>query len=204
MSILLVSLITVFLGILWCSLFEWVLHRYIMHRPVHFMGINLTYPFARHALTHHKAFDGEKRYHAQDGQNKSLIRMAWWAGPVLVLSMEIPFVSFGVLFFLFSSMSFAIWLLPIIGGICATLYFVAYEYFHWLMHDPKNRILERSRIFHFINGHHVLHHKFDDNNLNVVFPFADWLLGTLLLRSDTSFNQPQGASVPNVQPLNIE
>jgi hypothetical protein len=37
-------------------------------------------------------------------------------------------------------------------------------------------------------------------NYNVVFPLADLLLGTLLLRSKVKFKQAEGPSVPNVQP----
>ena len=37
-------------------------------------------------------------------------------------------------------------------------------------------------------------------NFNVVFPLADFLLGTLLLRSKIHFKQAVGPAVPNVQP----
>ena len=37
-------------------------------------------------------------------------------------------------------------------------------------------------------------------NFNVVLPFADLCLGTLLLRSKVHFKQAEGPAVPNVQP----
>jgi hypothetical protein len=37
-------------------------------------------------------------------------------------------------------------------------------------------------------------------NFNVVFPLADFVFGTLLLRSKISFAQAEGPAVPNVQP----
>ena len=37
-------------------------------------------------------------------------------------------------------------------------------------------------------------------NFNVVMPLADAVLGTLILRSQVSFVQVTGPSVPNVQP----
>jgi multisubunit Na+/H+ antiporter MnhG subunit len=200
MYILIIILTTIALGILWCSLFEWTLHRFVMHRPVHFLGVNITYPFEKHALTHHRTFTGEAHYHIQNEQSKEVIRMAWWAGPALVFLTEAPFLLIGVFFYLFSSILHASWLIPLLGILTSSLYFFSYEYFHWLMHDPKNRLFERTRVFRFINGHHVLHHKFDGNNLNVVFPFANWLFGTLLLRSHTTFQQPRGPAVPDVQP----
>jgi hypothetical protein len=37
-------------------------------------------------------------------------------------------------------------------------------------------------------------------NFNVVFPLADFCLGTLLVRSKIQFAQAMGPSVPDVQP----
>ncbi|WP_256199101.1 hypothetical protein [Verrucomicrobium spinosum] len=37
-------------------------------------------------------------------------------------------------------------------------------------------------------------------NFNVVFPLADLVLGTLMLRAKTHFAQARGPSVPDVQP----
>jgi hypothetical protein len=82
---------------------------------------------------------------------------------------------------------------------CA-LYFTAYEYMHWCMHLPKKRHVERSGIFYWLNGHHLLHHRYMHKNFNVVLPLADLLLGTMRLRSKIAFPQPQGPAVPNVQP----
>jgi hypothetical protein len=39
-----------------------------------------------------------------------------------------------------------------------------------------------------------------NKNFNVVFPLADFCLGTLLLRSKVSFAQARGPAVPDVQP----
>jgi sterol desaturase/sphingolipid hydroxylase (fatty acid hydroxylase superfamily) len=68
------------------------------------------------------------------------------------------------------------------------------------MHLPKGRHMERSGIFYRLNGHHLLHHRYMNKNFNVVLPLADLLLGTIRLRSKIGFLQPQGPSVPNVQP----
>jgi len=81
-----------------------------------------------------------------------------------------------------------------------TLYFTAYEYMHWCMHLPKQRHVERSGIFYRLNGHHLLHHRYMHKNFNVLLPFADLCLGTLLLRSKVHFKQAEGPAVPNVQP----
>ena len=79
-------------------------------------------------------------------------------------------------------------------------YYGAYEYMHWSMHLPKARRVERSWIFYRLNGHHLLHHRYMHKNFNVVMPFADLCLGTLLLRSKIKFPQARGEAVPDVQP----
>jgi sterol desaturase/sphingolipid hydroxylase (fatty acid hydroxylase superfamily) len=71
------------------------------------------------------------------------------------------------------------------------------------MHLPRKRVLERSGLFFRLNGHHILHHRYMHKNFNVVFPLADFCLGTLLLRSKIAFPQPVGAAVPDLQPQTI-
>jgi sterol desaturase/sphingolipid hydroxylase (fatty acid hydroxylase superfamily) len=71
------------------------------------------------------------------------------------------------------------------------------------MHLPKQRRLEKGRLFQRLNGHHVLHHRYMHKNFNVVLPIADLVLGTLLLRSKTRFAQVTGPSVPDLQPLAV-
>ncbi len=175
-------------GIIFASFFEWVLHRYVMHRPVG----RFVYPFEAHAIVHHRTFKADHTYHLIHEADKYTIPMAWWNGPVLVLCCQIPFL-------IASIMMGNYWLLP--GSfISCSGYYAAYEYMHWCMHLPKRRNLERSWIFFRLNGHHLLHHRYMHKNFNVVLPLADLFTGTLMLRSKISFAQAQGAPVPNVQP----
>ena len=178
-------------GIFVSSLFEWTLHRFVMHKPVG----NFRYPFERHALVHHQIFKADHSYHLRDEKDKETIPMAWWNGPVLIMFGLSPFLAFS--FFLQK------WGLLCGAGIAFTLYYTAYEYMHWCMHLPKKRHIERSGIFFRLNGHHLLHHRYMHRNFNVVLPLADLMLGTLLLRSKVSFNQAKGPTVPDVQPRNL-
>jgi hypothetical protein len=176
------------LAAVYASFFEWVLHRYIMHRPV--PGFH--YPFERHALVHHRIFKADPSYHLRREEDKHTIPMAWWNGPVLILVGAVPLVILA-------------WRLghwALLGGAipaCAG-YYAAYEYLHWCMHLPRKRYVERSGIFFRLNGHHLLHHRYLGRNFNVVLPLADLCLGTLLLRSRVHFKQARGPSVPDVQP----
>ena len=172
----------------YASFFEWVLHRYLMHRP---LG-RFRYPFERHALVHHRVFRADHTYHLIRPQDARTIPMAWWNGPLLILLGIQPFV--------LAAWFTGAWAI-LAGAIPACmLYYAAYEYMHWCMHLPKKRPVERSGIFFRLNGHHLLHHRYQKQNFNVVLPLADLCLGTLLLRSKVQFPQARGPAVPDVQP----
>ena len=176
-------------GVVFASFFEWTLHRYVMHRPVW----NFRYAFQAHAVVHHQVFKSDTTYHLIDEKDKETIPMAWWNGPVLIMIGVVPFALFS---WLLGQWGFAL------GGMIAFgAYYGFYEYIHWCMHLPKARRVEKPRWFRKLNGHHLLHHRYMHKNFNVVFPLADYFLGTLLLRSAKPFMQATGPSVPNVQPL---
>ena len=171
------------------SFFEWTLHRYVMHRPVG----KFRYPFETHAVVHHHVFKADHTYHLIDEKDKETIPMAWWNGAVLVLLANLPMAVI--------AWSTGLWAL-LYGGLAAvTTYYCVYEWIHWCMHLPKKRRTEQSWIYFRLNGHHLLHHRYMHKNFNVVMPLADWMLGTLLVRSRIAFKQATGPAVPNVQPL---
>ncbi len=177
-------------GVAFSSLFEWVLHRYFMHRPT----AGIRYPFERHALVHHQIFRADHTYHVINESDKKTVPMAWWNGPVIVALCQLPF--------LILALVLRKWGLLCGAALACTAYYAAYEYLHWCMHLPRQRDLERSGIFFRMNGHHLLHHRYMHKNFNVVLPLADLCLGTLLIRAKVAFAQAQGPSVPNVQPKN--
>jgi hypothetical protein len=179
------------IGTTFASFFEWCLHRFIMHRP---LG-RFRYPFERHALIHHRIFKADHTYHLVHEHDKVTIPMAWWNGPVLIAACVSPFLVIAII-----SRKWGLVCGEALACIC---YYAAYEYFHWCMHLPKRRYLERSGIFFRLNGHHLLHHRYMNKNFNVVCPLADLFLGTLLLRSKVQFRQATGPAIPNVQPKNV-
>jgi hypothetical protein len=175
-------------GFLFASFFEWTLHRFVMHKPVP----GFEYPFRAHAVVHHHVFKSDHTYHLIHEKDKWTIPMAWWNGPAIIAVGMIPVLGL--------AWSFHRWdaALGALGAF--VVYFCAYEYMHWCMHLPKARRVEKSWVFYRLNGHHLLHHRYMHKNFNVVFPFADLCLGTLLLRSKIRFPQARGAAVPDVQP----
>ena len=196
---LLTACTTLLVGIAFASVFEWTFHRYVMHRPVG----KFRYPFEAHAGAHHRIFKADYRYHLQDGKDRDVhmwkIPMAWWNGVALIFLGTIPFVVAGIPFAIFDwwTGSFVV---GATGFFVCLGYYIAYEYLHWCMHLPKNRLVERLWVFRKLNGHHLLHHRWMGTNFNVVCPLADFLFGTLLLRSKITFLQAHGSSIPDVQP----
>jgi hypothetical protein len=175
-------------GTVYSSFFEWLLHRYLMHRGWRIFR----YPFERHTLTHHRIFRADVSYHLRDEKHKHTVPMAWWNGPALIAVSQLPVA--------FLSYHIGQWGLVIGTTLVTCAYYGAYEYMHWCMHIPRKRNVERSGIFFRLNGHHLLHHRYMHKNFNVVLPLADLLLGTLLLRSKVHFAQARGPSLPDVQP----
>jgi hypothetical protein len=176
-------------GTVFASFFEWVLHRYVMHRPVG----KFRYAFHAHAVVHHQVFKADHTYHLHRESDKETIPMAWWNGPVLIAIGVLPFIAIS---WALGQWSFAL------GGLLAfAIYYGTYEYIHWCMHLPKARRVEQPRLFRKLNGHHLLHHRYMHKNFNVVLPLADLCLGTLMLRAKTRFAQATGPAVPDVQPL---
>jgi hypothetical protein len=181
-------LIGVGAAILIASLFEWTLHRFVMHRPVG----RFDYAFRAHAIVQHQIFKADATYHLKHEEDKHTIPMAWWNGPVLILCCMLPV--------LVASTILGNWIVALSALPTFCAYYSFYEYMHWCMHLPKSRRLERSWLFRRLNGHHLLHHRYMHKNFNVVLPLADLLLGTLMLRSKVHFAQPTGPFIHDVQP----
>jgi hypothetical protein len=187
--------------ILYASLCEYILHGQLMHTRRNLFP----YPFISHETVHHRHFRADDTYHAHSKEDRKLVPMAWWNCLVLVPSWSLPILPLSFLFY--SELSLWFKSLAVLAA-----YYGAYEYLHWCMHVPKEkrRMIERlpliGWVFRYLNGHHILHHRFykfkgKKWNLNVVLPFWDWVLGTLMVKSPKKFLQVKGPSVPDLQPL---
>lgn len=150
---------------LYAGVFEYVFHRWILHRP----WTILSRPYQVHALLHHRVFSGDATYHVQREDDKDLILFEWWQAPLL-LAVHAPLVwgfeaASGVAIF---------W-----GGMAAlAVYYSLYEYLHWSMHNPTGRWIERARPFRYLDAHHRLHHRIWRANFNVVLPIGDLIFRT--------------------------
>jgi hypothetical protein len=176
------------------SIMEWLLHRYMMHGKL----FGFKYPYVAHTTIHHHIFRSDHTYHLKDEKDRKKITMAWWNSLILVPLFCLPAIAYSV--------NTGLWSVTAIFVITGFTYYWIYESTHLFMHLPpliKRRLIERFRIFYWLNGHHLLHHRYMKKNLNVVFPLADVLFGTLLLRSPVCFAQASGPAVPDVQPITL-
>lgn len=153
------------LFLLYAGVFEYVFHRWVLHRPSRI----LPYPYQVHALLHHQVFRGDVTYHVQRKEDRDVILFQWWQAPLL-LAVHVPLVGGAQVL---SG-------LPVFwGGMTAlAVYYGLYEYLHWCMHTPAGRWIERSRVFRYLDTRHRLHHQLWRMNFNVVLPIGDLLFGT--------------------------
>jgi hypothetical protein len=162
----LVAVATFFVGLVYASFAEWVIHRYAMHRPI--VLLNVSHFFVGHAKVHHKLYAGDDSYLLGDRPPVELT-LAWWAEPMPIL-LHAP------------ALGLVAWLvgIPMAAGLLAAfiVYQTAYEYLHYCMHVPQKRWFEGTWAFRWINTHHLQHHRKHFTNLNVVLPIADFILRT--------------------------
>ncbi len=176
---LLVNLLYVFIpaaavaGLVQTSLFEWVYHRYWLHRP--WLPPQM---FTAHTLVHHQLCKHEDTFHVTEEEQEEALTFQWWAGPVLIAINLIPWAL--VAWWQWDRGLPWVPALSTMAGVML-LYYFAYEGFHYLMHKPAIPWIERTRVFGFLKQLHQLHHIYMGKNFNVVLPLADLWLGTLVL-----------------------
>ena len=152
-----------------CNMFEWFLHRQIMHRPQKNRALRAIY--TRHTLMHHQFFtDTEMRF----ADHKD------WRVTV--------FPPYALIVFILISMPFAALLgylvSPNVGWLvmCSTTgVYLIYEFMHFCCHVEENWFVRYCPFVNTIRRHHTAHHAQSlmmERNMNLTFPFSDWLFGT--------------------------
>ncbi|MCH8332377.1 sterol desaturase family protein [Candidatus Sumerlaeota bacterium] len=149
----------------YCSFFEWVLHRQLMHTETFFR-----YPYRAHQEEHHTIFKADSTYFIQNEADREHLTFAWWNAPVL-MALNAPLV-WGA-YYVTGTWS------AVAGAVAAMAsYYALYEYLHLCMHTPSGRWFEKTSFFQFVQMHHRVHHVYYKKNLNVVVPIADFLFRT--------------------------
>jgi hypothetical protein len=149
------------------NIFEWFLHIRIMHRPHHlFMGI-----YKRHTLAHHQFFTHDEPFH-DDTRD---YRIVFFPPYALIAFLVMASAGGAVLAALWSANA-GLLLVCTAAGM-----YMNYEFFHWCCHVRDDRVLRHIPFVNTIRRHHIAHHDTSimmTRNMNLTYPFADWLFGT--------------------------
>ena len=152
-----------------CNIFEWVVHRYVMHRPLRFPGFRAVY--TRHTLMHHQFFS-ETEMRFADHKDWRVTVFPPYALVVFTL-MSIPA---GLI---------VGWLVtPNVGWLLmctTTTMYLVYEFMHFCCHVDENAFVRWCPFVNTLRRHHTAHHDQSimmERNMNLTFPIADWLFGT--------------------------
>ncbi len=174
-------------GIMQGSFIEWAFHRYWLHRP--WLPKDC---FTTHTLIHHQLCKHDDTFHVVEEEQHEALTFAWWGGPTLIAINTAPWAlaAWGMTL---GHTALPVWAFVIAFASTMTAYYIGYEGLHYLMHKPTLPIIENSAYFQFIKKHHRIHHVHMDRNLNVLLPFADLVLGTLVTEVPAPSPTPEAA-----------
>jgi hypothetical protein len=152
-----------------CNIFEWALHRYVMHRPRQNRALRAIYK--RHTLNHHQFFTREEMRF--DGTRDWRVTFfPPYALVVFILMSTPPALVAGLLV----SANVG-WLLMA----TTTGMYLIYEFMHFCCHVDENWFVRWMPCVNTLRRHHTAHHDHAlmmERNMNLTFPIADWLFGT--------------------------
>jgi len=149
------------------SFIEHQVHSRLMHRRSFLSenAVSFKRTFEAHAIVHHqhysKIFADQPVAPGEDREIRLTVRKA----PIKALPVAA--------------------LIALVSWPGAVIFVAVVTFHHWVwnkihleMHKPERRVFSTWPIYMFLARHHYLHHKYPDRNFNVVFPLADYLLGT--------------------------
>jgi hypothetical protein len=152
-----------------CNLFEWAVHRYVMHRPTKIPGLRAVY--ARHTLNHHQFFtDGEMRFRDHLDWRVTVFP------PFALVTFTVMSIPPALIFGLLITANVG-WLVII----TTTSMYLIYEFMHFCCHVDENWFVRHCPFVNTLRRHHFAHHNtrlMMETNMNLTFPIADWLFGT--------------------------
>jgi len=151
------------------SFIEHTVHSRLMHRRNFLSARDAGFKrvFEAHAIVHHtqhytaKMFSDEPVAPGEDKEIRLTVRKA----PIKALPVAA--------------------ILALISWQGALCFIAVMTFHHWVwnkihleMHKPEKKPFSKWPVYTFLAKYHWLHHRYPDKNFNVVFPFADYVLGT--------------------------
>ncbi|HEY9731596.1 MAG TPA: hypothetical protein V6C89_06775 [Drouetiella sp.] len=149
------------------SFIEHQVHARMMHRKFFLAKRFAVFEkmFTSHAVLHHGTYAIEfSDEPVPPGEDKG-IRLSVFEGVV-----ESIFIAFVLCFISpIAAVAFVI---------VVAFHHTVWNLIHLEMHKPEGRFFSQWAVYKFLARHHMLHHNYPTKNMNVVFPFADYVLGT--------------------------
>lgn len=152
-----------------CNMFEWFLHRHVMHRPLSLPGMRPVY--TRHTLMHHQFFTEEEMRFA-DSHDWRVTFFPPFALVVFILMSSVLGLFLG-----FTVSANVGWL----AISTTTIIYMLYEFMHFCCHVEENWFVRNCPFVNTIRRHHTAHHDQSlmmELNMNLTFPISDWMFGT--------------------------
>ena len=153
------------------NLFEWWIHRFVMHRPIKGFGNFFMAIYARHTLAHHQFFTNVE----PTIDSSRDFRIVFFPPYALVAFILISIPPAAVLILI--GFPDAGWLLLVTD----VFMYLNYELFHWCCHLKDDRLVKLVPFVNTIRRHHIAHHDphlMMETNFNLTYPIADWLFAT--------------------------
>ena len=151
------------------NLVEWAMHKYVMHRLIDVFALRAIYD--RHTRQHHQYFT-DTEYTIDSVREFRIVFFPWRVLSVLGSSGALLGWLAGAVL---GSNAGYILFMTMIG------HYLVYETFHFCCHIKENAFVRNMPLVNTIRRHHAAHHNLGimmHKNMNLTFPFADWLMGT--------------------------
>lgn len=151
------------------NMFEWWIHKYVMHRLVDVWALRAIYD--RHTRQHHQYFSDNVM--TVDTTREFRIIFFPWRALFTFMAMGVPFAL--ALAWALNANAGYILMITIVGQ------YLIYETFHFCCHCHENWFVRNMPFVNTIRRHHTAHHNMGimmERNMNLTFPIADWFLGT--------------------------
>ncbi len=151
------------------NLFEWWIHKRVMHRLVDVWALRAIYD--RHTRQHHQYFTDNEM--TVNRSREWRIIFFPWRALFTFMGLGTPFAL--ALGLLVNPNAGYILMVTIVGQ------YLIYETFHYCCHVRDNWFVRNMPFVNTIRRHHTAHHNYGimmTHNLNLTFPIADWVMGT--------------------------
>jgi hypothetical protein len=173
------------------NLFEWWIHKNVMHRLVDVWALRAIYD--RHTRQHHQYFTDNEM--TVDTTREWRIIFFPWRALFTFMMLGVPFAL--ALAWLVNPNAGYILMITIVGQ------YLVYETFHYCCHVHDNAFVRYVPFVNTIRRHHTMHHNkaiMMDLNMNLTFPIADWWMGTSDLDRGLAGHLFNGYSMKHVKP----